>query len=74
MSTRTIEYNNRLERAKFDYKYSLIPRRCYSTRRWIWGLAMRGRSIWTGPGEPVIDDRWFHLDEGLIIMIKKVSE
>ena len=63
------------ERAQFEYKYCLWPRRCYESKRPIWfTLSVRARAVWTGPGEPVIEDRWYHRDEGLMIMIKKVSE
>ena len=62
-------------RASFEYKYSFWPRRCYNTGRWLWmETAMRGRAVWTGPGEPVFDDRWYDSNEALIMMIKKVSE
>ena len=65
------------ERAKFEYKYCLCPRRCYNTGRWLWlETAMRGRREIYGPaGEPpVIEDRWYNSDEALIMMLKKVSE
>ena len=63
-----------LERARFEYRYCLWPRRCYNTYRWLWlTTAVRGRAIWTGPGEPVVEDRWYNSDEALIIMLKKVS-
>lgn len=63
------------ERARFEYKYCLWPRRCYKSKRLIWfTLAMRGRAVWTGPGEPAIEDRWYHRDEGLMIIIRKVSD
>ena len=57
-------------RADFHYKYSFIPRRCYNTNRWIWGVAVRGRRVITGPGEPVIQDRWYHRHEAIIMMLK----
>jgi hypothetical protein len=60
------------DRATFEYKTSLIPRRCYTTNRWVWGLAVRGRRIITGPGEPVIEDRWYHRHEAIIMMLKKL--
>ena len=64
-----------LDRATYKYKYCFWPRRCYKTGRWLWlETAVRGRAIWTGPGEPAIDDRWFDSNEALIMMIKKVSE
>ena len=62
------EYFN--SRAVFHYKYSVIPRRCYITRRWIWGIAVRGRRVITGPGDPIIQDRWYHCHEAVIMMLK----
>ena len=58
------------DRAVFEYRYSLIPRRCYTTNRVVWGLAMRARRIITGPGDPVIEDRWYHRDEAILKMLK----
>lgn len=57
--------------ASFEYKYSFLPRRCYNTGRWVWGLGMRGRRIITGPGEPVIEDRWYHRHEAIIMMLQR---
>lgn len=63
------------ECASFEYKFSLWPRRCYNTGRWLWlETAMRGRRILTGPGEPIVQDRWYDSNEALIMLIKKVSE
>ena len=68
-------YDHWQDRAKFEYKFSFWPRRCYKTGRLVWlETAMRGRAMWTGPGEPVIEDRWYDSNEALIMMIKKVSE
>lgn len=62
-------------RAQYEYRYSLWPRRCYVSKRWLWlTTAMYSRAIWHGPGEPVIESRWYHRDEALMLMIKKVSE
>ena len=62
-------------RARYSYKYSIWPRRCYKTNQWLWlTLAVRGHAVWTGPGEPVTEYRWYHKHEGMMIMIKKVSE
>jgi len=69
------DHDSWTDRARFEYKYCLWPRRCHNTKKPIWfTLAVRGRAIWTGPGESVVEDRWFHRDEGLVIMIKRVSE
>ena len=62
------------DRATYDYKWSFWPRRCYTTGRLLFcTLALRGRAIWTGPGEPAVEDRWYDRSEGLIMMLKKVS-
>lgn len=63
------------EYAQFEYKYCVWPRRCYNTKRWLFlTTAMRGRRIITGPGEPIVEDRWYDSNEGLIMMIKKVAQ
>ncbi len=59
------------DRASFEYKHSFWPRRCYNTGRWVWGVAMRGRRIITGPGEPVIEDRWYHKHEAIMMMLQR---
>jgi hypothetical protein len=58
------------DRAVFEYKYSFIPRRCYTTGQWVWGVAMRGRRYIHGPGEPVVEERWYHRHEAIIKMLK----
>lgn len=65
-------YDPFIDRASFDYAYSIWPRRCYNTGRWIWGRAVLGRNFITGPGEPVVEDRWYHRHEAMIMMLKKV--
>lgn len=60
------------DRATFEYKTSIWPRRCYNTNQLIWGLAVRGRRYIYGPAgeEPVIEDRWYHRHEAIIMMLK----
>ena len=68
-------YDHWQDRAKFEYKFSFWPRRCYNTGRWLWlETVMRGRAIWNGPGDYIVDDRWYDSNEALIMMIKKVSK
>jgi hypothetical protein len=37
-------------------------------------MALHGSAVWHGPGEPVIEERWYHRNEGLIMLIKSVSQ
>jgi hypothetical protein len=61
------------DRAQFEYVFSFWPRRCYNTGRWMFmEVAMRGRRTITGPGTPVIEDRWYHRHEAIIMMIKGI--
>lgn len=64
-------YDSFNERARFEYKYSFKPRRCYNTGKFVWGLAVRGR--WTyRAGDITFDneDRWYHRHEAIIMMLK----
>ena len=61
------------QRARFEYRWSVWPRRCYRTQRRVWGLAVRAMALWTGPGEPVVETRWLHRDEGLVMMLKGIT-
>ena len=63
-------YDNFDDWAVFEYKYSFIPRRFFATDQWIWGLAMRGRRIIHGPGDPLIQDRWYHRHEAILKMLR----
>jgi len=65
---RSYDYFN--DRATFQYCTSVLPRRCYNTGRLVWGVAVRGRRVITGPGEPVIEDRWYHRHEAVLMMLK----
>jgi hypothetical protein len=58
-------------RARFEYCWSIWPRRCYRSQRRVWGRAMRAEAVWTGPGDPVVEQRWLHRDEGVMLLIKR---
>ena len=61
------------DRAHFTYVFCARPRKCYNTGRWMFmTTAMRGRRIITGPGEPIIEDRWYHRHEAIIMMLKGI--
>ena len=73
-ATRLLTNRDEFERrARFEYCWSFWPRRCYRSQRWIWGQAVRAEAIWTGPGEPIIEQRWLHRDEGLMLVMKRTK-
>jgi hypothetical protein len=60
-----------LDRSTVEIKRSLWPRTCYKSKRLLWFcLAYRARRIITGPGEPVVEDRWYDPAEFLILKLK----
>ena len=61
-------------RSEYIYQYCIWPRRCYNTGRWLWfTMAIRGSAVWPGPGEPLVEHRWYHRNEALIMMIKGIE-
>ncbi len=55
----------------WQLKYSLWPRQCHYTGRWLWfTLAYKGTGMITGPGDPVFEDRWCAKDAYLFLKIK----
>jgi hypothetical protein len=58
-------------RAIYQYKWCMIPRQCYATKKSLWlTRAVRGLATWTGPGDPVVEQRWYHRDQALVMMLK----
>lgn len=52
-------------------KFVLFPRKCHITHQWIWlEYAYRQTAMWTGPGDPVFENRWYNRTEFLIERIK----
>jgi len=50
---------------------SWLPRRCYESNRVLWlRKAIRRSAMWTGPGEPAWEHRWYHKHEYLKLKIK----
>jgi hypothetical protein len=55
----------------WELKFSLLPRRCYYTGKYLWfKFAYIGVSMLTGPGEPMFDYRWCDRKEYLFLKIK----
>ena len=52
-------------------KFTLMPRRCYLTKRRIClESAYCITAMYTGPGTPVYEHRWYNKDEYLIARLK----
>ena len=68
------EYDIFNSRAKFKLVYCLWPRRCEFTGKRLWLThAMKGTAMWTGPGEPVLEHRYYDEIEYLIRKCRKIS-
>lgn len=60
-----------LSRSTVELKWSLWPRSCYSSGKLLWlTRAYRARRLITGPGEPIVEDRWYECNELLLLKIK----
>ena len=60
-----------LERATIELKLSIWPRRCCITGRLLmFNYAYRATRCYTGPGDPIYVDRWYHKDEFLISRLR----
>lgn len=58
-------------RAVWRYKFSLWPKRCKISRKYIWlQYAYQGIAVWAGPGEPAIECGWLTSEEYLLAAIK----
>jgi len=71
--TRLLADQDDFERRAFriEYAWSVWPRQCYRSERRVWGRAVRVQAVWTGPGEPIVETRWLHRDEAVIMMLKR---
>jgi len=60
-----------LERADTEVKWSLRPRRCHVSGRWLW-LTQAYRAVFVihGPGDPAVWHRWYSTTEMLILKLK----
>ena len=67
------QYNHKrfLERALINLKWTLWPRRCQVSGRWMWlTQAYRAMYVITGPGDPAVWTRWYSNKEMLILKLK----
>ena len=59
-------------RAEFKSVYLIWPRRCYLTGKRLWLThAYKGTALWTGPGAPVEEVRYYDEVEYLIKKLKQ---
>ena len=60
-----------LEEAYVKLKFTWLPKRCQLTNKLLWlRPAYCATRMWTGPGEPVFEYRWFKCQEFLLWRIK----
>lgn len=63
-----------LERAEPVSKWSLWPRRCHASGRWLWlTIAYRADYIINGPGDPAIWTRWYSSEEMIVLKLKGIA-
>lgn len=54
-----------------EYKFALIPKTCYITGKRLWlKNAYKQTAMWTGPGDPAFEYRWYDKEEFLIARLK----
>ena len=60
-----------LDRAIIEVKWSVWPRRCHASGRWLWlTQAYRAMFVITGPGDPATWYRWYNRKEMLMLKLK----
>lgn len=70
-----ISENDFLDRAEIKLMWSWLPRRCAITGEWLcFDLCYRARRIYTGPGEPVVEDRWYEKHNFLMLRLKGTGD
>lgn len=48
-----------LDRSYIELVRAIWPQRCAITNKWLWiKPAIRVRTVFTGPGTPILIDRW----------------
>ena len=61
-----------VSRSTVELKRSWWPRSCYRSKSLLWFCwAYRARRIITGPGDPIVEDRWYDRNEFLILKLQE---
>jgi hypothetical protein len=59
------------KRATIENRRSLWPRRCEITGRSLWlKRSVRATRVYTGPGDPVVEQRWFEPNAVIFLFLK----
>lgn len=54
-----------------ELKFVFFPRRCHLSGKYIWlKRGYKKTAMYTGPGDPIFEHRWFSKDEYLIAKLK----
>lgn len=60
-----------VDSAVIELKFTWFPKRCQLTKKLLWlRPAYRATRVWTGPGDPVYEHRWFKCHEFLLWRIQ----
>lgn len=55
-----------------ELKFTFIPRRCHVSGKRLWlTYAYRRTAMWTGPGDPIFEHRWYDKIEFIIERLKE---
>ncbi|NDB84159.1 MAG: hypothetical protein EB127_15785 [Alphaproteobacteria bacterium] len=53
-------------------KFVFFPKRCWISGKYMWfTFAYRKVAMWTGPGEPIFEYRWYDKNEFLLLKLKQ---
>jgi hypothetical protein len=54
-----------------EFKFAVLPRKCHISGRVIWlRYAYKQTAMWTGPGDPVFEHRWYDKVEFVTARLK----
>lgn len=54
-----------------EYTFILFPRKCHFTNKWLWlKFAYKQTAVYTGPGDPVFEYRYYDRDQ---FLMKKIA-
>jgi hypothetical protein len=64
-------YQSFFRKAQWRLTFAWRPHRCFLSDKWIWlELGYQGEAVWTGPGEPVFENRWLTKNEFIVQRLK----